>query len=96
MSYKHRSLDTMKTITVRGIDSILSEKLKQAAKDEGRSVNQVVIDTMKQRFGIKKEKKYTMVYHDLDHIFGRWSSEEFERIQGKIDKERKIDKELWS
>ncbi len=86
----------MKTITVRGIDSILSEKLKQAAKEEGRSVNQVVIDTIKQRFGIKKEKKYTMVYHDLDHIFGNWSTEEFERIQGKIDKERKIDKELWS
>ena len=95
MSYKYRSLDTMKTITVRGIDSILSKKLKQAAKEEGRSVNQVVIDTMKQRFGIKKEKKYTMVYHDLDHIFGRWSTEEFERIQGKIDKERKIDKEPW-
>ena len=37
-----------------------------------------------------------MVYHDLDHIFGSWSTEEFERIQGKIDKERKIDKELWS
>ncbi len=86
----------MKTITVRGIDPILSEKLKRAAKEEGRSVNQIVIDTMKQSFGIKKEKKYTMVYHDLDHIFGRWSTEEFERIQEKIDKERKIDKELWS
>ena len=86
----------MKTITVRGIDSILSEKLKQTAKEEGRSVNQVVIDTIKQRFGIKKEKIYTMVYHDLDYIFGRWSTEEFERIQGKIDKERKIDKKLWS
>ena len=95
MSRKHRSLDTMKTITVRGIDSTLSKKLKQAAKEEGRSVNQVVIDIMKQSFGIKKEKKYTMVYHDLDHIFGRWSTAEFERIQGKIDKERKIDKELW-
>jgi ribosomal protein S24E len=86
----------MKTITVRGIDSILSEKLKQAARKEGRSVNQVVIDTMKQRFGIKKEKKYTLVYHDLDHMFGKWSTEEFEQIQGKIDEERKIDKELWS
>jgi len=37
-----------------------------------------------------------MIYHDLDHIFGRWSTEEFERIQGTIDKERKIDKKLWS
>ena len=35
----------MKTITVRRIGSILSDKLKQVAKDEGRSVNQVVIDT---------------------------------------------------
>ncbi len=38
----------MKIITVKGVDSILSDKLKQAAKEAGRSVNQVVIDTMKQ------------------------------------------------
>ena len=31
-----------------------------------------------------KEKKFTAVYHDLDHIFGRWSQEEFDRIQGKL------------
>jgi len=85
----------MKTITVRGIDSVLSEKMKQAAKQEGKSVNQVVIDTIKQHFGMIKEKKFTEVYHDLDHIFGRWSQEEFDKIQGKIDTERKIDKELW-
>ena len=85
----------MKTITVRGIDSVLSEKMKQTAKQEGKSVNQVVIDTMRQHFGMIKEKKFTTVYHDLDHIFGRWSQKEFDKIQGKIDTERKIDKELW-
>lgn len=85
----------MKTITVRGIDSVLSEKMKQAARQEGKSVNQVVIDTMRQHFGMMKEKKFTVVYHDLDHMFGRWSQEEFDKIQGKIDAERKIDKELW-
>lgn len=90
-----RGLYTMKTMTVRGIDSVLSEKLKQAAKKEGRSVNQIVIDTITQRLGIKKEKKYTMVYHELDQLFGRWSVKEFEQIQEKIDKERKIDKDLW-
>ncbi|MEA3417745.1 MAG: antitoxin [Thermodesulfobacteriota bacterium] len=84
----------MKTITVRGIDSVLSEKMKQAAKQEGKSVNQVVIDTIRQHFGMIKEKKFTVAYHDLDHIFGRWSQEEFDKIQGKIDTERKIDKEL--
>lgn len=85
----------MKTMTVRGIDSALSEKMKQAANQEGKSVNQVVIDTIRRHFGMIKEKKFTAVYHDLDHIFGRWSQEEFDKIQGKIDTERKIDKELW-
>lgn len=85
----------MKTITVRGIDSVLSEKMKQAAKQEGKSVNHLVIDTIRQYLGMIKEKKFTAVYHDLDHIFGRWSQGEFDKIQGKIDTERKIDKELW-
>jgi len=91
----NKGINTMKTITVRGINSVLSERMKQAAKQEGKSVNQVVIDTMRQHFGMIKEKKFTVVYHDLDHIFGRWSQEEFDKIQGKIDTERKIDKELW-
>jgi predicted transcriptional regulator len=85
----------MKTITVRGLDSSLVEKLKQVAKKEGKSVNQIVLDTIKQHMGMKKEKQFTVVHHDMDHIFGRWSKEEFDRIQGKIDAERKIDKELW-
>jgi hypothetical protein len=37
---------------------------------------------------------YQVVYHDLDHIFGRQSQEEFDKIQGKIDMEKKIDNDL--
>ena len=39
----------MKTITVRGIDAPLAEKLKKTAKNEGKSVNQLVIDSIKDR-----------------------------------------------
>ena len=85
----------MKTITVRGLDPLLAEKLKQFAKQEGKSVNQFIIDTIKQRVGIKKEKRFTIEYHDMDHLFGKWSEKEYKQIQGKIDSERKIDKELW-
>jgi hypothetical protein len=85
----------MKTITVRGLDPSLAEKLKQTAKKEGKSVNQLVIDTIKQHLGMKKEKRFTFVHHDMDHIFGRWSQQEFDRIQGKIDSEQMVDKELW-
>ncbi len=86
----------MKTITVRRLEPSLAKKLKQVANKEGKSVNQLVIDTIKQYLGMKKEKRFTVVYHDMDHIFGRWSEEEFEQIQGKIDSERKVEKELWA
>jgi hypothetical protein len=86
----------VQTITVRGLDPALASKLKQAAKKEGKSVNQLVLDTIKKYLGEDKEKKFTVVHHDMDHLFGKWSQKEFERIQGKIDSERKIDKELWS
>ena len=85
----------MKTITVRGLESVLSESLKREAEKEGKSINQFILDTLRMRLGITKEKKFTVVYHDMDHHFGRWSEEEFEKIQKVIDAGRKIDKELW-
>jgi len=85
----------MKTITVRGLDETSAENLKRVAKQEEKSVNQFILDTLKERLGLKKEKKYTVVHHDLDHLFGIWSENEFKRIHEKIDSERKVDKELW-
>ncbi len=85
----------MKAMTVRGLNDSLAEKLKQTAKQEGKSVNKLIIETLKKKFNMEKEKKFTKIHHDLDHLFGKWSQEEFERIQEKIDSERKIDEELW-
>ena len=36
----------MKAITIRGIDSSVSDKLKQAAKKEGKSVNRFILELM--------------------------------------------------
>ena len=85
----------MKNMTLRGLDLELAERLQQAAKQEGKSVNQFVLETLKKRLGLEKEKRFTAVHHDMDHLFGRWSEQEFEEIQSKIDTERKIDEELW-
>ena len=63
----------MKTITVRGLEPALAGKLKQAAKREGKSVNQFVIEALKKLLGEEKEKRFTVVHHDMDHLFGRWS-----------------------
>lgn len=85
----------MKSMSVRGIDPELAQKLSQAAKLQGKSVNQLVLDTMRKYFGVSKKDRYISCHDDLDHLFGRWSQKEFEEIQGKIDEERTIDPELW-
>ena len=85
----------MKTISIRGIDPELAKKLKQAASEQSKSLNQLLLDILRNNFGIQKEKKYTKIFNDLDDLFGSWSEEEFKTIQEKINHDRKIDKELW-
>ena len=86
----------MKAITIRGIDSDMSVKLKQVAESEKKSVNQLVLDLIKQNIGMQKKKRYTRTHNDLDDLFGQWSKAEFEKIQGNVDNQREIDLELWT
>lgn len=85
----------MSSLSIRGLDAELSEQLKNFASAEKKSVNQFVIDTLKQRLGINKNKKFTQCHHDLDQLFGSWDGEQLEKIMGKVDSERNIDDELW-
>ena len=85
----------MKSFSIRGMDEQLERRLKAAAKANQTSVNQLVLDLLKQQLGLIKAKKYTAQYDDLDGLFGCWTEDEAEKIQGKIDQERTIDEELW-
>ncbi|MCU0613472.1 MAG: antitoxin [Desulfobacterales bacterium] len=85
----------MKAVTIRGVDSELAEKLKTTAKKQGKSVNQLTIELIQKSLGLKKEKKFSQEYDDLDDLFGRWSEDEFNAVDGKISRERFIDPELW-
>lgn len=85
----------MKSMTVRGIDPALAEMLSRAAKEQGKSVNQLVVETIRKSFGLNKEKRFSRTYDDLNDLFGRWTQAEFEAIQGSIDQQRTIDEELW-
>jgi plasmid stability protein len=85
----------MKAITIRGVEPEVAQKLKQTATNQGKSVNQLVLEILKKNLGFEKDKKYSKKYSDLDHLFGKWSAEEFKRISGKINQERQIDREFW-
>lgn len=85
----------MVALSIRGVDEQLSALLKQRAKASQKSVNQLVLETLRRHLGLEKEKRFTREYNDLDGLFGKWSTKEFDQIQGKIDDETQIDEELW-
>ena len=64
----------MGSLSIRGLDDELAEQLKQLASTE-KSVNQFVIEILKQHLDITKSKKFTQCFHDLDPFFGRWDNE---------------------
>lgn len=85
----------MGALSIRGVSDQLSTLLKQQAEASNKSVNQFVLETLKQHVGLGKSKRFTRRYDDLDDLFGKWSESEYKQIQRKIDGERKIDEELW-
>ena len=85
----------MKTITIRGVDPNLDAKLKAEASKRGTSVNQLILEMIKNGLGLQHRPRFSREYDDLDDLLGRWSEEEYTAIQGRIDQGRKIDPELW-
>lgn len=85
----------MKSITIRGIEPEVAEKLKQAASQQRTSINRIVLEMIHKELGLKKEKKYSRRYSDLDGLFGQWSEEEFQEISRAIEQNSQIDRELW-
>lgn len=85
----------MGTLSIRGVDDELAALLKEQAQRASKSVNQLVLETLKHQVGLDRPRKYTREYDDLDSLFGCWSEEEHAAIQGQIDQERVIDAELW-
>ena len=78
------SEERMGAISIRGVDDELTRRLKEEAETAHKSLNQLVIDIMKQL--------NIMIWMKL---FGQWSEDEFTAIQGKMDSERQVDEELW-
>ena len=85
----------MKILTIRGIDEKLAAQIKDAAQKQSLSVNQYIVNLLKQNFGQMKEKKFTKRHHDLDSLVGKWDKKEYQAIKNEIEAQRRIDKDLW-
>jgi len=80
----------MKTITVRNIPHELDEALQRERARRGLSLNQTVIDLLKQRLGVGVARS-----NGLARLAGTWTDEEFERFSEAIAPFERVDEELW-
>ncbi|MDZ7696015.1 MAG: hypothetical protein U5R49_03480 [Deltaproteobacteria bacterium] len=47
----------MKAVTIRGVAPEVADKLKSTAEEQGKSINQLMLEILKQGLGLQKEKK---------------------------------------
>ncbi len=84
----------MTTMTIRGLDDLTINALKEKAKKEGSSVNAALVKLLQEALGIKKKKR-TVVYNDLDHLAGTWSDKDHNEFLQATADFAKIDENVW-
>ena len=81
-------------MTIRGLDDVTVKALKDKAKQEGTSVNTILLKILKEDLGLKKKTR-TVIYNDLDHLAGTWNEKDFVEFQERVEDFEKIDAKLW-
>ncbi|GIV69498.1 FitA-like ribbon-helix-helix domain-containing protein [Caldilinea sp.] len=82
----------MTQLTIRGVDERLHKALKEKAEEQGISVNRLALDALRQSVGLVDSQRR---HHDLDHLAGTWTEEEYEEFQKALELQRRIEPELW-
>jgi hypothetical protein len=77
--------------TLRGIPPCLDQALRQQAREEGKSLNQVVIDALLRALGLSGEPT---AQRDLSDIAGTWKDDPV--AEESFEEQRQIDHELWA
>jgi len=81
-------------MALRDVDPELESRLKQAAREGGKRIDQTAIEALRRRFGLAPERLTTHIHTDLDHLFGQRDEVAFRAIQLRLDGQRKVDAEL--
>jgi hypothetical protein len=88
----HRELP-MNAITVRNLPPAVAKAVKEKARREKLSLNRAIVRLLEEATGERRSKK--VVHHDLDHLAGTWSEEEYQQFMAALREQRQIDPEMW-
>ena len=76
--------------TIRNIPKALDQALRKKAKTERRSLNEMIIEAIRQMLQLSNEP---IKHHDLDFLIGSWVEDpEFDKA---IEAQDQIDPEMW-
>ena len=76
--------------TIRNVPKTLNEALRRAARERGKSLNEVTIEALARGTGLTGERSRQ---RDLGDIAGTWRKDPaFDRALAAQDK---VDKEMW-
>ena len=81
----------VKQYTVRNLTPALDRKLKQEARESGRSLNEVVLEALYRGAGLSETP---FVTHDLDSLIGSWKDDP--AFDEALKLQDTIDEEMWS
>lgn len=85
----------MKVVTLRRVPIELARILERKAREEGKSLNRVVIELLLEACGLRRSAQGPKVNHDFDGFFGAWGKEEADEFDAALAEQRRVDPELW-
>lgn len=81
----------MKHLTVRNVPAPVAEALQRERRRRGRSLNQTVIELLRQGLGVGAPRS-----NGLGRMAGSWSQAEVEEFERAVKPFEEIDRELWA
>lgn len=84
----------MNAITVRNLPPAVAKAVRDKARKEKLSLNKAIVRLLEEATGVEKGKK-KVIHHELDHLAGTWSEEEYQQFMGSLREQRQIDPEMW-
>lgn len=78
----------MKQYTLRNVPAEVDQALRRAAREQGKSLNQVAVETLRQAVGVEPGKR-----RDLSDLVGSWKDDP--ETAAALEDQRRIDPELW-
>jgi len=82
----------MKYLTVRNVPNDLAAALQHETKRRRESLNQTVLDLLRQALGVGSSQMPT---NGLEQLAGTWTEDELAEFENAVARFQQIDDELW-